>query len=105
VDYDHAIYRYNELVLNAVKEVLDGVALVRNYERQLAQAAEMRQFQQRLDEYSELRLGKNLNSHLNTLSSQSDSLSAKDRETMVLGEVLQALLLLIKALGGGYGTC
>ena len=42
---------------------------------------------------------RNLSSQLNTLPSQSDILSAEDKEIMALGDLLQAILLLIKALG------
>jgi NodT family efflux transporter outer membrane factor (OMF) lipoprotein len=105
VNYDMAIYKYNELVLQAVREVLDGIALMRNAEQQVQNAAERLRYQELLDRVTEQRVAGHLNSGLDTLSSQSTILSARDEELVALGQLFQAALRLIKALGGGYQVC
>ena len=105
VHYDRAIYRYNDLVLNAACEVLNGIALVQNAEKQLAQAAAMREYQEGLNNYADLRAAENISSNLQTLPSQANNLTSLDEEMVALGNILQSVLLLIKALGGGYGSC
>lgn len=101
--YDVAIFQYNQLVLNAAKEVLDGIATLRNTHQQLAEYEKMTGFQEKLYAFTVLRMTHNLNSNLDVLVNEGNVLRARDRELMALGSVLHAMLVLIKALGGGYG--
>lgn len=102
VDYDLAILKYNELVLEAVKQVLDGLSLVQN--AHLIQA----QYQQETDNQSEItRLTKlrqeyNLSSEFDEVNAEKNFLLLKDKEIIALGQTLHATLGLIKSLGGGF---
>jgi len=100
INYDLAIINYNNLILNAVKEVLSGLAVLRKSGQQL------QEFKNQLNNQEEnYKLNHNLDSDLNLLSSEQIMLSARDREIVALGNTIQAVLSLIKALGGGYEAC
>jgi len=102
VNYDLAIFQYNNLVLNAVKEVLDGIALLTNAELQLKQAEDALGSQEKIFQLSFLRMTYNVDSKLDYLNMQVNFLNARSQEVIAFGNTLQAILALIKALGGGY---
>jgi len=105
INYDLAIFEYNEKILNAVHEVLDGLAVLRNTQQQL------QEYQNKLDEQEELfklallRAEHNLNSDLDTNISEAQLLAVRNDEVVAMGRSIQAILLLIKAMGGGYEAC
>lgn len=103
--YDLAIYRYNDLVLNAVKEVLSGIAVLRNRQQQLAETKRHLDSQEGFFSLTSLRVTHNLDSGLTYLLSEQSVLLARDQELIAQGNKLQAILQLIKALGGGYDDC
>ena len=105
VNYDLAIFDYNNLVLNAAKEVLAGIAVLQNSELQLQELKTNTSYQEDLFNISNLRVKYNLNSALDDLSSEENLLNARDQEAVALGRTIQAMLALIKALGGGYDAC
>lgn len=102
VNYDLAILKYNELVLQAVQEILEKIALLKN------QSQRWEEFQKRTDLFEQnyrlvnLRSQYNLNSKLDILTSQEEALNAQNDELLILGNTLDATLSLIQALGGGY---
>jgi NodT family efflux transporter outer membrane factor (OMF) lipoprotein len=102
VNYDLAIFHYNELLLGAVHEVLDGIALVQNaYEQwkeyEMKYGALGSSFHLR-----ELRLEKGIDNELDTRISLDLLLQTEDQKMMTLDNILQAQIALIKSLGGGY---
>lgn len=105
VDYDLAVARYNELILNAVKEVVDGVTTVQTLHKQLKASAEQVQDKEGLQLCMQARLEANLASKLDALRSEQAKWVECDREATVRGGMFQATLGLIKALGGGYDAC
>lgn len=105
VNYDLAIFQYNNMVLNAVHEVLDGIAVLRNSEQQLQEYKSQLVQQEDLFKLTALRVSNNLNSGLDYLVSEQNLLMARDQEVAALGNTIQAILLMIKALGGGYDAC
>ncbi len=105
VSYDAAIFQYNNLVINAAKEVLDGIAVLRIREQQLNETKKMTGYQQELFDISKLRVQFNLNSDLDYLTSEENMLMALDQQVVAQGRTIQAMLSLIKALGGGYDVC
>lgn len=105
VNYDLAVLDYNNLVLNAAKEVLDGFAVLRNNNQQLKAYKEQTTFQEKNLQLSELRFQYQVNSALDYLTSQESVLLAKDQELVSLGNTLQSILSLIRALGGGFDAC
>ena len=105
VNYDLAILQYNEMVLNAVHEVLDGLAVLRNSEQQLQEYKSQLDQQESLFKLTALRVSNNSNSGLDYLVSEQNMLTARDQELIALGNTIQAVLLMIRALGGGYDAC
>lgn len=105
VNYDMAIYRYNSLVLNAIKEVLDGLVVLRNADQQLIETEIKLKQQNDILNITDLRIKNNIGTELDFLISQQGALTAQDIEIVALGHKIQALLSLIKALGGGYENC
>lgn len=105
VNYDLAIYNYNQLLINAVKEVLDGLAVLKNSDQQLEEVKNKAVAQEDSFQSTKLRVENNLDSDLTYLVSEQNMLIAKDQEIVAFGNTLQAALSLIKALGGGYMIC
>jgi NodT family efflux transporter outer membrane factor (OMF) lipoprotein len=105
VNYDRAIFQYNNLVLNAAKEVLDGIAVLRNSEQQMIEYKKQTQYQSENLKLTNLRVHNNLNSGIDYLVSEYTLLIAQDQELVLIGKTIDAILLLIKALGGGYEAC
>jgi len=102
VNYDLAIYKYNELVLQAAREVLDGFTVLRSQEEQLKAYDTKRAFEEKNCSLVRLRVAHNMDSHLDYLSCRETFLLAQDGELTSLAGTYHALLLLIKSLGGGY---
>jgi NodT family efflux transporter outer membrane factor (OMF) lipoprotein len=105
INYDIAIYNYNELILKAAKEILTNLAVLKNANSQLQELKKMSQNQITLLNLTQQRVNHNLSSNLDYLMSQENLLISFDQEALVIGDTLQAILNLIKALGGGYGNC
>jgi len=105
VNYDLAIYDYNQLVLNAVRDVLTGVAVLLNQEQQLQEAVTNKKTQEDLFGITALQVKHNIASNLDYLTSELSALQARDQEFVAIGNKIQAILALIKALGGGYESC
>lgn len=105
VDYDLAIIQYNQLILDAVQETLDGITLVTNSAEQLQKQADIAERQQRNYELSQLRLAHHLDAGVDTVPTELSMLQARDQELGALATNVRAILTLIKALGGGYDLC
>lgn len=105
VDYDLAIYQYNDSVINATKEVLDALSIVRNSHQLLEQYAQSTALQEEIQRLNRLRETHNLNSALQQLGIDQQVLLAQDQEILAKANTITAILTLIKALGGGYTAC
>ncbi len=105
VNYDLAILQYNQLVLNAVGEVLTDIAVLRNAEQQRLVLKENLEYQANLVELAKLRIAHHVGSEFDFLVNEATLLQVQDLELEALGDTLQAILSLIQALGGGYDTC
>lgn len=105
VNYSLAVYEYNQKILDAVREVLDGLALVRNTGQQLEENNRKLKDQEEIFQLTRLRADNNLDSDLDLIISEAQVLRARDQELIVLGKAFQAVLTLIKATGGGYEAC
>ncbi len=102
INYDLAILRYNDMLLTAAREVLDGIAILRNRELQLKEYEIELTGQDEQLKLTSLRVQHHLNSNLDLLVSKQNRLTALDHKVAAYGETLTAILQLIKALGGGY---
>ncbi len=102
--YDATVYDYNSLVLRAAKEVSDQIKILetKTEEARLESAA----FNHILH-ISELTLARyenGVDDYLTVLNSQIDVMNEATKEVGIQNERYLSVLLLIKALGGGYGT-
>lgn len=105
VNYDIAIYRYNELIISAAREVLESLAILRNSEKQRLESVETAAREKKIYELTNLRMIHKLNSRQDTLTAEQAMLLAQDVEILALANTFQAILSLIKSLGGGYEIC
>ncbi|MDR3623687.1 MAG: efflux transporter outer membrane subunit [Chlamydiales bacterium] len=105
INYDLAIYQYNEMVLTAAKEVLDGITLVLSNDKQYKDLQKELFFENENLHLTKLRVAHNIDSGFNYLNSEENFLLKKDQELISLGNIYHSILLLIKSLGGGYSPC
>lgn len=105
VNYDLAIYDYNNLVLTATREVLDSLSLITSYRKQFQVFEEETSYQAKILHLTELRKKYNLNSEIDVLTRKESYLQSQDSQLVALGNTFQAVLSLVKALGGGYDVC
>lgn len=101
-EYNKAIAEYNQLVLKAVKETIQGMNALRLSTKRLHILHDASEATQNICKLTELRFAKNLNSSIDLLVAQNNMLSMRDREYVLYGYTLLAALSLIKATGGGY---
>lgn len=102
IQYDLAVYKYNDLVINAVKEVLDGLIKVRKANERLGISRQETQYEEDIYQLTKLKFENNISSELDYLVQEQQVISALDNQAIATGETIQAMLLLIRALGGGY---
>lgn len=101
-EYLLAILKYNNLVINAVKEVLDALSLVKNSDEQLTVFNKNRLYQEEVASLTAQKVENNLGSNIDRFNSELYALNAEELEVIALGQKIQALLSLIQAVGGGY---
>lgn len=104
-DLDRSILEYNRLVLEATKEVLDGIQILQATRKQYALSQDQLSIQSHLYELSELKKRGNLSSNFEVLTSRSSYLLRQDDTLQYLGRTLESILQLIKAIGGGFSVC
>lgn len=105
INYDLAILEYNDLIINAAKEVLNAIAILRNSVQREKEIELKLELQSELSRLTSLRVSHSLNSSLDELVSIGNTILAEHQEAIALGRSIQATLELIKSLGGGYGSC
>lgn len=105
VNYNLAILKYNELVVNAVREALESLKILMVAHAKLDVAIQTTNLQSELLSISKERFQNHLDSELAILKSENDLLWTQDQKCLLLGNTIQSMLSLIKALGGGYHTC
>lgn len=104
INYDLEIYKYNNLVLEAAREVLDGIELLKNTHLALGLINQEIFNQERLVHLTQLRVKGNLNSDLDILNQEQILINDKDAALLEKRAEIYAFLSLVKALGGGYST-
>ncbi len=108
-DYDNrrqqyrlAVAQYDACVLTATREVLNALVALRKTDERYHIARQLEKLAWENAENSRLRLKYTLNSKLDFMSSENDWLQAKDASLQAYMDCLQARLVLIRSLGGGY---
>jgi len=102
IHYDTAILDYNNLVINAAKEVLSAIAVLQNSSQRRNQFEQQYAHQSELYRLTHLKVSHHLSNRLDELLSEEAMLTAQDQAVLAQGNTIQAILELIKALGGGY---
>ena len=99
---EQALYKYENTVLNAFREVEDALIEVETYKRQLD--AKQRQFNaaKNAENLSQQRYDQGVTSYLEVLESQRSSFNAELELSEVKKDYLNAYVKLYKALGGGW---
>lgn len=99
---EQALYKYENTVLNAFREVEDALIEVETYKRQLN--AKQRQFNaaKNAENLSQQRYDQGVTSYLEVLESQRSSFNAELELSEVKKDYLNAYVKLYKALGGGW---
>jgi len=99
---EQALYKYENTILNAFREVEDALIEVETYKRQLA--AKQRQFNaaKNAENLSQQRYDQGVTSYLEVLESQRSSFNAELELSEVKKDYLNAYVKLYKALGGGW---
>lgn len=105
INYDLAILKYNELILKATREVLDGISILCYSKKKEEEYRKIVNDREKLFKLTSLRTAHNLGSILDIIKTEEDLLLALDQQIIAEGATIQAMLSLIKALGGGYQTC
>ncbi len=101
--YDIAVDRYRRALIGAARDVADRMATVESVTQELARQTEARQASEDAYHLAMLRYRSGLTDYLTVLLVQQDVLRQRDIEAGLRAQRLQAVLALIKALGGGYG--
>ncbi len=101
--YDIAIDQYRRALIGAARDVADRMATVESVTRELGRQTEARRASEDAYHLAMLRYKSGLTDYLTVLLVQQDVLRQRDIEAALRAQRLQAVLALIKALGGGYG--
>jgi NodT family efflux transporter outer membrane factor (OMF) lipoprotein len=99
-DYYLKVAKYDELVLDAVKETLQAITAVRTTSERYDLALEIEALAKNSLELVRLK-GPHLRSRLELLTYENQLLQARDNTLQALFAALHARLILIRALGGG----
>lgn len=100
-DYNITVLEYNQMVLDAVKDVLTNVALLENYSQQLRETEKIKITANRVYDLTIQRVQHHLDSDLKMLQAEYEFLKAEDQEMIAVGETLLSAINLVMALGGG----
>lgn len=100
--YDIAVDQYRHALIDAARNVADRLATVQSVTRELKRQTEARQASEDAYRLAMLRYKSGLTGYLAVLLVQQDLLRQRDLEAVLRAQRLQAVLALIKALGGGY---
>ena len=85
--------------------MLESLALVRTFHQQLKQYQVKVKAQRDVDRLMKLRVENKLNNKLDELTTELSVLIANNQELDALENVIEAILSLIKSIGGGYDVC
>lgn len=97
-----ALYRYQNTILIAFKEVEDALREVHTYDDQIASVERQRDAAENAASLSKMRYDKGVTSYLEVLETERQLFSAGLELSQVKQEYLNAYVRLYKALGGGW---
>jgi len=101
-EYDIAVELYHRALVNAARDVADQLAAVRSISEEQTHQAEALRDSEEAYRIARLRYQKGVSDYLAVLQVQRDLLRQRDINTQLDEARFQAVLALIKSLGGGY---
>lgn len=100
--YAVAVEQYNQLVIDAAREVGEALSRFRAASRSLALERDALQAAARAEALARERFDRGLSDYSPVLATRVQALMEQERETALEAERLQAAVALIRSLGGGY---
>lgn len=101
-EYNMAVEEYRRALVNAAREVADQLAAVRSVAQEQERQAQALQDSETAYRLAQLRYARGVTDYLTVLLVERDVLQQRDVTTQLAEARLQAMLGLIKALGGGF---
>ncbi|MHB8345923.1 MAG: efflux transporter outer membrane subunit [Acidiferrobacterales bacterium] len=101
--YDIAVDQYRRALIDAARDVADRLATLESVTQELKRQTEARRASEDAYRLAMLRYKSGLTDYLTVLLVQQEVFQQRDIEAVLRAQRLQAVLALIKALGGGYG--
>ncbi|MHB8741921.1 MAG: efflux transporter outer membrane subunit [Sulfuricaulis sp.] len=101
-EYDISVEEYRRTLANAAREVADQLAALRAVAQEQERQAQALQDSHEAYRIAQLRYAHGITGYLTVLLAERDVLQQRDVNTQLAEARLQAMLGLIKALGGGY---
>ncbi|MHB8729517.1 MAG: efflux transporter outer membrane subunit [Sulfuricaulis sp.] len=103
-EYDMAVELYHRALVNAARQVADQLAAIRSLTQENERQDEALRDSEEAFRIARLRFEKGVANYLTVLQAQRDLLQQRDVNTRLRGARLQAIVGLIRALGGGYAA-
>jgi NodT family efflux transporter outer membrane factor (OMF) lipoprotein len=101
-EYTIAVLQYENLLIDAVREVLDGITNVQQWNERYFALEQASQASARTLQLNEKRLISHLNSKIEVLESEKRWITDYDNTVQSLGAGVLSRISLIRALGGGF---
>jgi NodT family efflux transporter outer membrane factor (OMF) lipoprotein len=101
-DYDTAVERYNEALVNSLREVVDQLTSFRSLEEQGRQQAHAQATAQEAYDLALLRFREGVGNYLEVLTAESQLLAQQSLDADLRARRLSLTIRLVQALGGGF---
>lgn len=101
-DYDSAVFDYNALVLKSAKDVSDGLKILEATNQQQRLQKQVVESFTKASDLTDSRFQNGVSDYLESLRMKVELLREVEREVDIQNDRHQAVLNLIRALGGGY---
>jgi NodT family efflux transporter outer membrane factor (OMF) lipoprotein len=101
-DYDAAVERYNEALVNALRDVVDQLTSFRSLEAQRKEQTRAQTTAQEAFDLALLRFREGVGNYLEVLSAESQLLAQQSLDADLRARRLSLAINLVRALGGGF---
>ena len=101
--FSEAMANYQETVLQSFKDVEDSLVNLRWYAKQAQDLADAVKAARTTLQLSQMRYDRGLVNYLDVVDAERDLLQTEQNSVIVLGSRYVSTVMLIKALGGGWG--
>jgi NodT family efflux transporter outer membrane factor (OMF) lipoprotein len=101
-DYDAAVERYNETLVNGLRDVVDQLTSFRSLEEQRRQQAHAQATAQEAYDLALLRFREGVGNYLEVLTAESQLLAQQSLDADLRARRLSLTIRLVQALGGGF---